>query len=229
MHPRATFLIGLALVACDPPDNRRRPPPEVAVSERWIASSRTEQQIRGTCFASVKAIVAKRLERRDRARQALVAAEERLRVAQELGDPPTILQAMKDRDEAAADLSEREAKTLDPKRLHSECERRLAVEDTQTRLEQMRTEREAKERRAAARAAEEEADTRDAAEGAAAVFRALGAAARGAASALEEPPAPNSTPADRCSQCIQEWCSFQCSGIGDNCAPCMKQRCDIQC
>jgi hypothetical protein len=208
-------------VGCEPPGSgtrARQAPPDT-----WTPSARSDPQIRAACYSQVKAKVSKRVQRRQRARVALNSAEDRLRVVQGLGDPPTVLQAMKDRDTAAAELAEAEASPEDPKALYDRCTRLAFAEDAQVRAEQLRAERERAERQQA----EEERATSEAWSDA---FRVLGAAAQGAANAVE--PRRTSAPAapvDRCAACIQQWCSFQCSGIGNDCPPCMKQWCDFEC
>jgi hypothetical protein len=172
-----------------------------------------------------------------------------LRVVEELGDPATILQAMKDRDAAAVALSEAEAKKVAPKQLYAECQRRARAQDTQARLRELKDAREAKESREAARVAEEQAedDEDDEAMGrAGAALRALGEGLQRISQPQSSPSPPVYTtpvyttpplaeplrtpmPVDRCSQCIQQWCSFECSGIGNACAPCMTQWCDFEC
>jgi hypothetical protein len=229
-----TVVLGFALLACEPP-GRRRPPTQVR-AETWTAPARTDQQIAGVCHAAVKAEIAKLVQRHRQAERELEAADERLRAVQELGDAPTILQAMKDRDAAAFDVSATEVTKAERKQRYFECKQSTRAQDTQARLHQLKTEREARERREAARAAEEQAEEDDAADRRRAALRALGEGLQriGASQPASPPPtytAPSrvETPVDRCNQCIQQWCSFECSGIGNTCAPCMKRWCDFEC
>jgi hypothetical protein len=41
-------------------------------------------------------------------------------------------------------------------------------------------------------------------------------------------PNPNAS-GQSCSDCIKQWCDWECSGYGDECPACMKQYCDWEC
>jgi hypothetical protein len=214
--PLVRFALGLALLACEPPG--ARPEPEFA-QQHEAPPDHSDQRVRGACYEKVKATLA---QRRTRQRRELDTAEERLRVAQGLGDPATILQAMKDRDAAAADLADTTA-TDAPKRLYGECTRRGFAANDKVREQRYEADQERKKKQAAAEDEKSRAKRR-------AVFGAIGATAQGVAAAREpRASAPAPTPVSRCQACIQQWCSIQCNGIGDDCASCQTQFCDLQC
>jgi hypothetical protein len=210
-------------------DRRRRPPLEAPHAETWTASPRTVQQIREACHASVKVKLAKRRAQRERALVNLQTAEARLQAIDEQGNPAGMSEAMKNRDAAAAEFEKVDADTPDAQEIYAECKRRVSADDTHARLEQMKLERHDSRRKEAARAKEKNPE-----EGGGTLLRVLGAALLGGVSAIGNGPPTTSTPAaptpvNKCNQCIQQWCSFDCSGIGDRCAPCMQQWCDFEC
>lgn len=252
MQPLIVF--GFALLAC----NHLGLHPEVAGTApdkpKSGMSASARRKVSNACSISVKSKAAKRQKRVDRADAELRAAEERLRAVKELGDAATVLQAMKDRDSAATKLASIDP--IDTKRLFTACKSKAAARAkrvlAERRLEQAERERE-QEREQELQDEDEDAE---AAERRRAALRALGEGLQRAgqprpsyaAPIYTAPPpySPSLTPApinwtpvttprrfeepvDQCTACIQQWCNFQCAGIGNDCASCMKQWCDFQC